>query len=290
MAGVGKKKGLGKGLEALIPHWQDVEQESGSLQQDQVRMIPLEKIFANEKQPRKIFEPEALKDLATSLRQHGMIQPILVAKKPKGYMIIVGERRWRAAQQIEMERIPCIVKEYTDRELYEVALIENLQRENLSVIEEANAYHYLLVEYDLNHDQLAEALGKSRSYVANTIRLLQLTPPVMLLVEEGKLSGSQGRALLGIGDEALQQKIAKRVVESKLNVRQVEELVRQEREKQAKKPVTKKKDPELVAAETRLQDILNTKVNIVAGAKKGKIEIEYYNQQDLQRLLDMLDQ
>lgn len=290
MSVTGKKKGLGKGLEALIPHWQDVEQETGSLQHDQVRMIPLEKIYPNENQPRKVFEPEALQDLATSLRQHGMIQPILVAKKQKGYMIIVGERRWRAAQQVEMEQIPCIVKDYTDRELYEVALIENLQRENLSVIEEANAYYYLMDEYSLNHDQLGEALGKSRSYVANTIRLLQLSPPVMALVKEGKLSGSQGRALLGISDETLQLKIAKRVVESKLNVRQVEELVRQERKKQVKKPAAKKKDPELMAVEAKLQDRFNTKVNIVKGAKKGKIEIEYYNQQDLQRILDMLEQ
>lgn len=205
-------------------------------------------------------------------------------------MIIVGERRWRAAQQVEMEQIPCIVKDYTDRELYEVALIENLQRENLSVIEEANAYHYLMDEYSLNHDQLGEALGKSRSYVANTIRLLQLFPPVMALVKEGKLSGSQGRALLGISDEALQLKIAKRVVETKLNVRQVEELVRQERKKQVKKPAGKKKDPELMAVEAKLQDFFNTKVNIVKGAKKGKIEIEYYNQQDLQRILDMFEQ
>ena len=290
MASTGKKKGLGKGLEALIPHWQDVEQETGSLQHDQVRMIPLEKIYPNENQPRKVFEPEALHDLATSLRQHGMIQPILVAKKQQGYMIIVGERRWRAAQQVEMEQIPCIVKDYTDRELYEVALIENLQRENLSVIEEANAYHYLMDEYSLNHDQLGEALGKSRSYVANTIRLLQLSPPVMALVKEGKLNGSQGRALLGISDEALQLKIAKRVMESKLNVRQVEELVRQERKKQVKKPAGKKKDPELMAVEAKLQDFFNTKVNIVKGAKKGKIEIEYYNQQDLQRILDMFEQ
>ncbi len=290
MAGTVKKKGLGKGLEALIPHWQDVEQESGSLHQDQVRMIPLDKIYPNENQPRKVFEPEALQDLATSLRQHGMIQPILVAKKARGYMIIVGERRWRAAQQVEMDQIPCIIKDYSERELYEVALIENLQRENLSVIEEANAYHYLMDEYSINHDQLGEALGKSRSYVANTIRLLQLSPPVMALVKDGKLSGSQGRALLGISDESLQLKIAKRVVESKLNVRQVEELVRQERKKQVKKPAAKKKDPELVAVETKLQDFFNTKVNIVKGAKKGKIEIEYYNQQDLQRILDMLEQ
>ncbi|MEN1760083.1 ParB/RepB/Spo0J family partition protein [Anoxynatronum sibiricum] len=289
MTGAGKKKGLGKGLEALIPHWQDVEQEAAGNDQDQVRMIPIEQVYPNENQPRKVFQPEALSELAASLRQHGMIQPILVAKKQKGYMIIVGERRWRAAQQVEMEKIPCIVKEYTDRQLYEVALIENLQRENLSVIEEATAYQYLMEEYRLNHEELGDALGKSRSYVANTIRLLQLSPEVMVLVKEGRLSGSQGRALLGIEDDALQLKLALRIIDSKLNVRQVEEMVRQERTKQKKKASVKKRDPELVAVETRLQDYFNTKVKITNGAKKGKIEIEYYNQQDLQRILDMLN-
>ena len=289
MTGAGKKKGLGKGLEALIPHWQDVEQEAAGNDQDQVRMIPIEQVYANENQPRKVFQPEALAELASSLRQHGMIQPILVAKKPKGYMIIVGERRWRAAQQVEMEKIPCIVKEYTERQLYEVALIENLQRENLSVIEEATAYHYLMEEYKLNHEQLGDALGKSRSYVANTIRLLQLSPAVMELVKDGRLSGTQGRALLGIEDESLQLKLALRIIDSKLNVRQVEEMVRQERTKQKKKAVTKKKDPELVAVETRLQDYFNTKVKITHGTKKGKIEIEYYNHQDLQRILEILN-
>ena len=289
MTGAGKKKGLGKGLEALIPHWQDVEQEAAGNDQDQVRMIPIEQVYANENQPRKVFQPEALAELASSLRQHGMIQPILVAKKSKGYMIIVGERRWRAAQQIEMEKIPCIVKEYTERQLYEVALIENLQRENLSVIEEATAYHYLMEEYKLNHEQLGDALGKSRSYVANTIRLLQLSPAVMELVKDGRLSGTQGRALLGIEDESLQLKLALRIIDSKLNVRQVEEMVRQERTKQKKKAVTKKKDPELVAVETRLQDYFNTKVKITHGTKKGKIEIEYYNHQDLQRILEILN-
>jgi len=289
MTGAGKKKGLGKGLEALIPHWQDVEQEAAGNDQDQVRMIPIEQVYANENQPRKVFQPEALAELASSLRQHGMIQPILVAKKPKGYMIIVGERRWRAAQQVEMEKIPCIVKEYTERQLYEVALIENLQRENLSVIEEATAYHYLMEEYKLNHEQLGDALGKSRSYVTNTIRLLQLSPAVMELVKDGRLSGTQGRALLGIEDESLQLKLALRIIDSKLNVRQVEEMVRQERTKQKKKAVTKKKDPELVAVETRLQDYFNTKVKITHGTKKGKIEIEYYNHQDLQRILEILN-
>jgi ParB family transcriptional regulator, chromosome partitioning protein len=289
MATTGKKKGLGKGLEALIPHWQDMEQEVGNADRDQIRLIPLEKIYPNENQPRKTFEPAALHDLATSLRAHGMIQPILVTRKDKGFMIIVGERRWRAAQQIEMDQIPCIVKDYTERELYEVALIENLQRENLSVIEEANAYQYLMDEYELNHDQLGEALGKSRSYVANTIRLLQLSMPVMELLKGGKLSGSQGRALLGVSEEELQLKLARRVVESKLNVRQVEEIVRQERKKQVKKPTPKRKDPELLALESRLQDFLNTKVTIVHGAKKGKIEIEYYNQQDLERILELLE-
>ncbi len=288
MAGTGRKTGLGKGLEALIPHWQDVEKEAGNAERDQIRMIPLERIYANENQPRKVFDPEALGDLATSIKQHGMIQPILVAKKPKGFMIIVGERRWRAAQQLEMVHIPCIVKEYTERELYEVALIENLQRENLSVIEEANAYQYLMDEYMLNNDQLGEALGKSRSYVANTVRLLQLSMPVMDLVKEGKLSGSQGRALLGIPDENQQLKLARRVVDSKLNVRQVEELVRQERKKQTRRTPVKKRDPEVAAIESQLQDYFNTKVKIIPGAKKGKIEIEYYNPQDLERIIELL--
>ena len=289
MAMAGKKKGLGKGLEALIPHWQDVEHDALNGDREQIRLIEIEKVYPNEDQPRKAFDPGSLMELAHSLKQHGMIQPILVAKKKKGYMIIVGERRWRAAQQIEMEKIPCIVKEYSDRQLYEVALIENLQRESLSVIEEANAYQYLIDEYIINHEQLGEALGKSRSYIANTIRLLQLHPPVLQMLSERRLSGSQGRALLGIEQGDLQLKLAQRVVDGKLNVRQVEELVRQERKKQVQKPVSKRKDPELIAAEARLRDYFNTRVKITNGAKKGKIEIEYYNQQDLQRILDILE-
>lgn len=288
MAGGSKKRGLGRGLEALIPHWQDVEEEAGKARQEQVRMISLEEIYPNENQPRKQFDPDALDELAGSLKQHGMLQPILVAKKEPGFMIIVGERRWRAAQQIEMQKVPCIVKEYSQRQLYEVALIENLQREDLSVIEEANAYQYLVEEYMLSHDELGEALGKSRSYVANTIRLLQLSPPVLDLVKEGKLSGSQGRALLGIVSPEFQQKLARRVMDGKLNVRQVEELVRQERKKMIKKPASKKKDPELTAMEASLQDRFNTKVKITNGVKKGKIEIEYYSPQELNRILELL--
>ena len=204
-------------------------------------------------------------------------------------MIIVGERRWRGAQQVEMQQIPCIVKEYTDRELYEVALIENLQRENLTAIEEANAYQYLMNEYQLNHEQMGEALGKSRSYVANTIRLLQLSEPVINLVKEGKLSGTQGRALLGITNETLQLKMARRIMESKLNVRQVEEMVRKERKQQKAHPAPRRKDPELAAVETRLQEYFSTKVKISTGTKKGKIEIEYYTPADLERILAMLD-
>ena len=291
MAGQTKKRGLGKGLEALIPHWQDVEQDNISAEREQIRMIPREEVFPNENQPRKVFDPDALNELANSIRQHGMIQPILVAKKKKGFMIIVGERRWRAAQEIGMEKIPCIVKEYSERELYEVALIENLQRENLSVIEEANAYQYLLEEYQLNHSSLGEALGKSRSYVANTMRLLQLHPPVRQMVKEGLLSGSQGRALLGISDPELQEELAQRVRDGKLNVRQVEELVRQENKKQKAKPQkkAKQKDPEVLAVESRLRDYFSTKVNISHSGKKGKIEIEYYNQEDLNRILDVLN-
>jgi len=291
MAGQSKKRGLGKGLEALIPHWQEVEQENVSAEKDQIRMISREEVYPNENQPRKVFDPESLADLAHSLRQHGMIQPILVAKKNKGYMIIVGERRWWAAQEIGMEKIPCIVKEYSDRELYEVALIENLQRENLSVIEEANAYQYLMEEYQLNHSALGEALGKSRSYVANTLRLLQLNEPVRKMVKNGQLSGSQGRALLGISDPELQEKLANRIRDGKLNVRQVEELVRQENKKRKAKPKNKSnpKDPEVLAVESRLRDYFSTKVNISHSGKKGKIEIEYYNQEDLNRILDVLN-
>ncbi len=291
MAGQSKKRGLGKGLEALIPHWQDVDQESASTEKDQIRMISREEVYPNENQPRKVFNPEALAELAQSIRQHGMIQPILVAKKNKGYMIIVGERRWRAAREIGMETIPCIVKEYSDRELYEVGLIENLQRENLSVIEEANAYQYLMEEYQLSHSTLGEALGKSRSYVANTLRLLQLHEPVQQMVKDGQLSGSQGRALLGITDPELQEKLANRIRDGKLNVRQVEELVRQENKKRKEKPKNKSKpkDPEVLAVESRLRDFFSTKVNISHSGKKGKIEIEYYSQEDLNRILDVLD-
>jgi ParB family transcriptional regulator, chromosome partitioning protein len=284
-----KKRGLGKGLEALIPSIDSFTIEEENLQENELMYVNINKIYPNEKQPRKEFDKETLRELAASIKNHGLIQPIIVVKKEDGFMIIAGERRWRAAKEAHLKEIPCIVREYEARQLIEVALVENIQRENLNVIEEAQACKHLIKEYSLTQDQLAEVLGKSRSYIANIIRLLQLDMRVIQMVKAGSISGSQGRALLALSSLESQYETAKKIEYEKLNVRQVEALVKKmvENQKKAKKK-PKGKDVNVIEIEEKLKYYFGTKVSIVKGRKKGKIEIEYYNDNDLERILELL--
>lgn len=285
-----KKRGLGKGLGALIPEMSLDKESRVEWQEDSIKHISIKKIFANKNQPRKKFRKEGMEELSQSIKKHGVIQPIIVAKNNEKYMIIAGERRWRAAKDAEISEIPCIIREYNKLQEIEVALVENLQREDLNVIEEAIAYEYIIRKYKTTQEQLASALGKSRPYLTNTIRLLQLEKRVLDLVRSGSISSGHGRALLRIEDSQKQYKLAMTIVKKKMNVRRTEELVAIMISKQKQEVKVKvKKDTFVLDVEDRLKKLFGTKVNILKGKKKGKIEIEYYGDEELERILELID-
>lgn len=275
-------KGLGKGLGAIISS--NVEAES-----DQVTEAPVAKIRPNPYQPRREFDEAALQELAESIKEHGIISPLIVRKSIKGFELVAGERRLRAAKEVGLAKVPIIVKEYTDQQLMEIALIENLQREDLNPLEEAEAYEKLIQHYSYTQEALAKKLGKSRPHVTNILRLLQLPDKIKELVTQGALSMGHARALIAVEDHELQWKLASETIAKGLSVRQLEELVQQmnvSRETKAKKNV--KKDKALVQVEERLRNRLGTSVHIKKGNKKGKIEIEFFSQEDLERILELL--
>lgn len=285
-----KKRGLGKGLSALIP---EMSLDGGNElegQEKSVKHINISKILANKNQPRKNFDKEGIEELAQSIKQHGVIQPIIVAKDNEKYVIIAGERRWRAAKEAQLEEIPCLVREYNQLQEIEIALIENLQREDLNVIEEALAYKYIISNYKITQEKLASSIGKSRPYLANTVRLLQLDTKVIDLISEGSISSGHGRALLRIEDKQKQYKVAMTIKSKKINVRQTEELVElilsQKNNEKKKESI---KDTFVLEVEDSLKKLFGTKVNILQGKKSGKIEIEYYGEEELERILELLE-
>lgn len=254
-------------------------------------MIPIEEIRANEFQPRRSFDESALAELRSSIEVYGVLQPIVVRKKAGGYELAAGERRFRAAKLAGLTEIPAIVKIYDDKEMSEIALIENLQREDLNVMEEAAAYKNLMADFGLTQEELAQRMGRSRSYIANILRLLTLTPAVQELVSRGTLTMGQVRPLVIIEDEALQTELAEHIAEGGLSARASEELVKRvlSRKEEPKSPKPKK-EVFLAQAEDRLKSALGTQVVIRAGKKKSKIEIEFYSEEELERLLELLTQ
>ncbi|MEJ8547358.1 ParB/RepB/Spo0J family partition protein [Brevibacillus borstelensis] len=277
-------RGLGKGLNALITSNMIEEEEH-------VSEIPVADIRPNPYQPRKEFEPAAIEELAQSIKEHGIIQPLIVRKSIKGYELVAGERRLRAAKSLGMKKVAAVVKEYSDQQLMEIALIENLQRENLNPLEEAEAYEKLISHHAYTQEQLAKKIGKSRPHVANMLRLLQLPEQIRKMVSAAELSMGHARALLSVEKEELQLQLAKEVVKKGLSVRQLEELVKQanvSRETSKKKQL--KKEPQLIQMEERLRSRLGTSVKIKKGSKRGKIEIDFYSQEDLQRILEIFEQ
>ncbi|WP_178020876.1 ParB/RepB/Spo0J family partition protein [uncultured Paenibacillus sp.] len=276
-------KRLGKGLDALIP--------ALSIQDDdKVIEIPLNQLRANPYQPRKTFDEEAIRELAESIRQHGVIQPIIVRSVLKGYEIIAGERRFRASQFCGNATIPAVVRSFSDQQVMEIALIENLQRENLNAMEVAVAYQGLMDQFQLTQEELSMKVGKSRSHIANFLRLLSLPEEVKEYVSRGTLSMGHARALVGLKDPATIKQLAKQCIDHEWSVRDLEDAVQQlDRKKQEKtKAAGKKRDPYIEEVEESLRERYKTTVKIKANKDKGKIEINYYSQQDLQRLLDML--
>lgn len=275
------KKGLGKGLGALI--------ESESNDTNGIQELKINEIEPNLNQPRKHFDDEKLAQLADSIRQHGIVQPIIVKKEDGVYRIVAGERRWRAARIAGLIRVPVIIKEMTNKQVMEIALIENLQREDLNPIEEAEAFEKLMEEFTMTQEQISSTVGRSRSAIANSLRLLSLAEKVKGYVISGELSSGHARALIVIEDRELQQKTAEDVIKNKLTVRDTEKLVKKVLEK---KPARKVKAPqeELLEIESRLQSAFGTKVKILStNHKKGKIMIEYYSNDELDRILEMVD-
>ncbi|SET72021.1 chromosome segregation DNA-binding protein [Natronincola peptidivorans] len=290
MAKANKKKGLGKGLQALIPQLNTMEVVEEIFNENSIQNININKISPNENQPRKSFKKEALEELANSIKAQGLIQPIIVIEKEKGFMIIAGERRWRAAREAGLKEIPCIIRNHNKQQLMEIALIENIQREDLNIMEEAKAYKYLIDTYKITQDQLAEAIGKSRPYIANILRLLQLDARVVDMIKEEKITAGHGRALLSLEATEQQYQVALMVEKEKMNVRQVEEHVRcLLKPKKKEKEKKREKDFILAKIEEDLKSFFGTKVNVSKGRKKGKIEIEYYNDQDLERILSLFE-
>lgn len=299
-----RKGGLnkGKGLETLIPQKKSepVKQEK----QPEVKVVEkivekpgelelkLTEIVPNSDQPRKDFDEDSLMELAESIRQFGILQPLLVQKKGKYYEIIAGERRWRAAKLAGLKKVPVILKDFTDLEAMEISLIENIQRENLNSIEEAFAYKRLIEEFHLKQDEVAERVSKSRAAVTNSMRLLKLDPRVQKMLVDEMISSGHARTLLSLENPELQYQTAQKIFDEKLSVRETEKLVKRLLEPVV--PRKKEKNPQLDAVygqmEERLKGIIGTKVSISRGrGKKGKIEIEYYSQEELERILELFE-
>ncbi|WP_077369278.1 ParB/RepB/Spo0J family partition protein [Anaerosalibacter sp. Marseille-P3206] len=281
-----KKRGLGKGLSALIPD-EPIEEflEIGE-EKDSITNIDISLIKPNKNQPRKEFDEEGLEELSHSIKSYGIIQPIIVRKVENKYEIVAGERRWKASQLAGLKEVPCLVRDIEDFEAMKLALIENIQREDLNPIEEARAFKELMDKYKLKQEELSQVVGKSRSYIANTLRLLNLDNETLNLVEEGKITSGHGRALLSIKNQKERKRATDEIIGKKLNVRQTEDMAKQI--KINKSISSKRKDPIVVELEENLMSYLGTKVKIIYGKDKGKIEIEYYGEEDLERILDAI--
>lgn len=294
------KRGLGKGLDSLIPTNVMMESEvkhatvstasSPEEEKDGTLMVKLSKVEPNREQPRKNFDEDSLQELAESLKQFGMLQPILVQNRGDYYEIIAGERRWRAAKIAGLKEVPVIVRELTDQEIVEISLIENIQREDLNPIEEAQAYKRLLTEFHLKQDEVAERVSKSRTAVTNSMRLLKLCDEVQKMVVDDMISTGHARALISIEDSEEQYLIAQKIFDEKLSVREVEKLVK-DLHKPPKPPKEENKTLQAIYQEIseRLKQSLSTKVSVSAKQNgAGKIEIEFYNHEDLERLLERI--
>jgi ParB family chromosome partitioning protein len=286
-----KGLGLGRGVNALFGE-ENVELSAEN--NNALMEVSINKIDNNKNQPRKVFDDEKLMELADSIKEVGVLQPITVKEVANGYEIIAGERRWRAARIAGLKKVPVIVKNYGELEALEAALIENLQRVDLNPMEEAQTYKKFSTEFKLNQEEIAARVGKSRAVVANAMRLLNLDTRVQDFVRDGRLTNGHARALLAITDENAQYELAEKIIEEEFSVRQTEEMVKVYNESKVEAPVVKKgiKDPEAIRAYMSiakdLKSILGAKVNIKNGKNKGKIEIEYYSDDELERLVGLI--
>ena len=275
-------KGLGKGVNALF-------KDMAAVSDEQVQQLSIKDIRPNPYQPRKVFQKEAIEELKKSIQQHGILQPIIVRKSIKGFEIVVGERRFRAAKEAQLEHVPAVVRELTDQQMMELAVLENLQREDLTPIEEAQAYDTLMKKLSMTQEQLAKTLGKSRPHIANHVRLLTLPEAIQEMITDGELSMGHGRALLGLKKKNQLSTIVEKIRKDKINVRQLELLIQQINEvvpRETKKKT--KQNPYFKDRESILRERFGTSVAIKKGKKKGKIEIEFMSDDDLDRILNLL--
>ena len=293
-----KKGGLGRGLDALfadVPVKEPVVKESKTKNTtetgndpDSVKYIKIHDIMPNVNQPRKTFNEDKIEELAASIKEHGIIQPIVVRKHKNGYEIVAGERRWRAARKAELTQVPCLIRELDDEQNMLIAIIENMQREDLNPIEEAEGLRQMTDTFGMTQEQVSKSVGKSRPYITNSMRLLKLPDYIKDSIAEGQLSAGHGRTLITITNEDERKALWERILAEGLSVRETEKLAAQEEKPKKRKPATKRKDPNVTRVEEELKAVLGTKVTINNAGNKGKIEIEYYSKDELERLLELL--
>lgn len=278
------KKGLGKGLEALISSTNQLEENSRN-----VLELKINDVEPNAEQPRKVFDQEKLETLAQSIKEHGVVQPIIVRKQGARYIIVAGERRWRASKIAGLKTIPVVVKDLSDKEVMEIALIENLQREDLNPIEEAEAYQRLMNEFEMTQEDVSKVVGRSRAAIANSVRLLSLARDVQEMISDGRLTSGHARTLITIVDNQRQKELAAQIVEKGLNVRETEKLAAKEDKRSAtKKTAGSKHKPEVTDLVETLKMIFGTKIELQRGKDKGKIVIEYYSDEEFDRIVELL--
>ena len=289
-----KNRGLGKGLEALFSNSEIDTQEISVTKKEEseekgISFININEIKPNQNQPRKSFNEEKLEELAASIIENGLIQPVILRKADKGYEIVAGERRWRACRKAGLKEIPCIIREFTDEQNMLIAIIENMQREDLNPVEEAEGLNQMIVNFGMTQEQVSKSVGKSRPYIRNALRLLKLPSEIREMLLANQLSAGHARAIAGIGDTEKQIQLAEYAIKEGLSVREIEKIIKEENA--PKKKISRKKaekSADVRKVEDDLKQIMGTKVNLNQSGKKGKIEIEYYSRDELERLIELL--
>lgn len=287
--------GLGKGLSALFEDIdmgpadiRNSENKGSGADENGILFIDINSISPNSKQPRKNFNEEKIEELARSIEVHGILQPIMVRKTGDGYEIVAGERRWRAARKAGLKKVPCIVRELTEEQNMLIAIIENMQREDLNPMEEAEALSQMIITFGLTQEQISKSVGKSRPYITNALRLLKLPVEIQELVTTGQLSMGHARAIIGIEDKKIQLELARYAAKEEISVREMEKLSKVNQQKGTPKPLKKKKSLEILNVEQELKEIMGTKIQLSFTGKKGKVEIQCYSKEELDRIIDLL--
>lgn len=295
-----KKGGLGRGLDALFADAvpvsdplkeekkQDTQVRTEEQSGDAVQYLNIHDIMPNANQPRKTFSEEKIDELSKSIKEHGIIQPIVVRKKGKSYEIVAGERRWRAARKAELAKVPCLIRELSDEQNMLIAIIENMQREDLNPVEEAEGLNQMIVTFGMTQEQISKSVGKSRPYIANSLRLLKLPEYIKEEMAEGRLSAAHGRTLVTVEDEDVRKALCERIIKEGLSVRETEKLVSEDGKGKKRKPAARTKNPDVARVEAELKEALGTRVTINQNGKKGKIEIEFFSRDELDRLIELL--